>query len=211
MAINQPEPGAQLYDGPVTTPRAAATVVLLRGEAERLEVLLVKRNPEARFMGGAWVFPGGSVSPQDGEGQPGLQAAARRELREETGVELSSEVELVPFARWITPEAVRTRFDTWFYLAAAPLGAQARVDGEEIVDACWLAPSEALSRQAAGELFLVFPTIKQLQQLSAFESAAALLGYARGRKVEPVQPRVAGRAEQARILLPGDPSYTADA
>ena len=37
-------------------PRLAATVILLRGGSERLEVLLVKRNPSARFMGGAWVF-----------------------------------------------------------------------------------------------------------------------------------------------------------
>ena len=62
MKIDRPEPGAELSDGEATIPRPAATVILLRGGAESLEVLLVRRNPQARFMGGAWVFPGGSVN-----------------------------------------------------------------------------------------------------------------------------------------------------
>jgi 8-oxo-dGTP pyrophosphatase MutT (NUDIX family) len=205
--MNRPEPGAQLHDGPASVPRLAATVMLLRGGAERLEVLLARRSPQARFMGGAWVFPGGSVDPEDGEGQPGLQAAARRELSEEAGIELPGGAELVAFARWITPEAIRTRFDTWFFLALAPAGIEPRVDGAEIVDAIWLAPAQALKRQAAGELHLVFPTIKQLQQLAAFASADALMRYAQGREVEPLQPRIVGTGESARILLPGDPGY----
>jgi 8-oxo-dGTP pyrophosphatase MutT (NUDIX family) len=208
MATNQPEPGAQLHDGPASVPRLAATVILLRGGAEQLEVLLVRRNLEARFMGGAWVFPGGSVDAADGEGQPGLKAAALRELSEETGIELPSGAEIVAFARWITPEAVKKRFDTWFFLALAPAGIEPKVDGAEIVDALWLAPAQALKQQAAGELFLVFPTIKQLQQLAAFASAQALLSYGRGRDVEPVQPRIVGSGETARILLPGDPDYS---
>ena len=71
----------------------------------------------------------------------------------------------------------------------------------------WLSPRAALERQAAGELFLVYPTIKQLQQLANFESARALLTHAHEREVEPVQPRIVGTGEAARILLPGDPRY----
>ena len=207
MAINQPEPGAQLHQGPVSVARPAATVMLLRGGAERLEVLLVRRNPEARFMGGAWVFPGGSVDPADGEGEAGLRAAARRELAEEAGIELPAETELVAFARWITPEAVKTRFDTWFFLAAAPEQAEVKVDGYEIVDAVWRSPQAALESQATGELFLVFPTIAQLQQLAEFESATEMISHAAGREVEAVQPRIVGTGETARILLPGDRGY----
>jgi 8-oxo-dGTP pyrophosphatase MutT (NUDIX family) len=207
MATNRPEPGGQLHDGPVSVPRLAATVILLRGGSERLEVLIVRRNPKARLLGGAWVFPGGAVDAADGEGQPGLRAAALRELSEEAGIELPAGAELVAFARWITPEAVKTRFDTWFYLALAPAGLEPEVDGGEIVDSIWLAPSQALEREAAGELFLVFPTIRQLRQLATFASAQALLSYAKEQEVQPVMPRIVGSGEQARILLPGDPGY----
>jgi len=209
MAINQPEPGARLNDGPVAPARPSATVILLRGGERELEVLLVQRTPKASFMGGAWVFPGGSVDPADGEGEAGLRGAARRELAEETGIALPDHSELVPFARWITPEAVSKRFDTWFFLAAAPVGAEARVDGSEIVDARWLTPAAALDQQTQGELFLVFPTIKQLQQLSQFAGAQALLEHARSHEVHPVKPVIVGSGETARILLPGDPGYEA--
>jgi 8-oxo-dGTP pyrophosphatase MutT (NUDIX family) len=208
MVTNQPEPGAQLQDGEASAPRPAATVILLRGGAERLELLLVRRNPKARFMGGAWVFPGGSVDTADGEGEVGLRAAAARELSEETGIDLPAGTELVAFARWITPETMTTRYDTWFYLACAPAGSEPKIDGAEIVDAIWVTPARALEQQAAGELSMVFPTIKQLQQLAAFESARALLSHARGRPVETVQPLVMGSGESARIPLPDDPGYS---
>jgi len=203
----RPAPGEVLNDGPETVPRSAATVILLRDGNDCLEVLLAQRNPAARFMGGAWVFPGGAVSTMDGQGQRGLRAAALRELREETSIELDGLATLVPFSRWITPAQVRIRFDTWFFLARAPAGAQARIDGLEMVDAGWFSPDAALAAARAGEVLLVFPTIKHLEQLSAFESAAQLLGYARGRAVEPVQPRVVGTGETARIVLPGEPGY----
>ena len=66
MEVDRPGPGEELNTGAATTPRDAATVIVLRGGAKTLEVLLVKRNPEQRFMGGAWVFPGGAVDPDGG-------------------------------------------------------------------------------------------------------------------------------------------------
>jgi 8-oxo-dGTP pyrophosphatase MutT (NUDIX family) len=203
------EPGAQLNTGEVTIPRLAATVLLLRGGADRVEVLLAKRTPAARFMGGAWVFPGGSVSAEDGHGAAALRAAAVRELAEEVGVQLPAGAELVAFSNWITPEAVRIRFDTWFFLAVAPEGAEPEVDGEEIVDARWFEPAVALAAAERGQIMLVFPTIKNLEQISGFASMDELLDYARSRSVRPVQPRVIGPegGETARIVLPGEPGY----
>src|SRR5581483_8882918 len=109
MDIPRPAPGEELNTGEETVPRAAATVILLRGGAETLEVLLVRRNPESRFMGGAWVFPGGAVDRGEGEGQPALRAAAVRELHEEAGVRLAEAQALLPFSRWITPAQVKIR------------------------------------------------------------------------------------------------------
>jgi 8-oxo-dGTP pyrophosphatase MutT (NUDIX family) len=208
MSTDRPGPEQPLNFGEQTVPRPAGTVILLRGGQTALEVLLVQRNPNARFMGGAWVFPGGAVDREEGHGDGALRAAAIRELEEEAGISVGDPAELVPFSRWITPAEVRIRFDTWFFLASLPAGAQARVDGSEIVDARWYAPAAALEARTRGELFLVFPTIKHLEQLSAFESAAALLAHARGREVHPVQPRVVMQGETARIVLPGEPGYS---
>jgi 8-oxo-dGTP pyrophosphatase MutT (NUDIX family) len=199
-----PEPGLELNSGPPTKPRPAASVILLRGGSHRLELLLVKRNPRARFMGGAWVFPGGAVNEAEGGGQAALRAAAVRELREEAGITLAPDAELVPFARWITPREVRMRFDAWFYLTPAPAESEPSVDGAEVVAFGWYSPSGALDANAAGDLHLAFPTIRQLQQLSAFASAAALVEHARGSEVTAVEPRVRWDGETARIVLPGE-------
>jgi 8-oxo-dGTP pyrophosphatase MutT (NUDIX family) len=204
----RPGPGEELRTGgEAMTPRLAATIILLRGGAETLELLLVKRNPAARFMGGVWVFPGGAVDRDEGTGDEALRTAARRELEEEAGIHLADGDELVAFSRWITPAEVKTRFDTWFFLAAAPEGAEPRVDGEETVDSGWFSPQGALDAHRRGEILLVFPTIKHLEQLAPFPTAEALLEHARGRKVEPVQPKVVMGGETARVVLPGEPGY----
>ena len=185
------------------TPRAAATVILLRGGDEALELLMVQRTPAARFMAGHWVFPGGAVDTADGEGQLGLRAAAARELAEEAAITLAGDAELVLFARWITPAQSPIRFDTWFYLAHAPDGAQPQVDGVEIVDSRWLTPLDALAAATSGELLLALPTEKQLERLGSFGSAQQALEYARlhADEVRPIEPRIVGDGEDAQIVI----------
>jgi 8-oxo-dGTP pyrophosphatase MutT (NUDIX family) len=200
------EVGQTLNEGVPAVPRQAASVIVLRG-GEDLEVLLVQRTPKARFMGGVWVFPGGAVDAAEGEGDAAHRAAGVRELAEEAAIEVAGPDSLVPFSRWITPREVSIRFDTHFFLAELPAGQQARVDGEECVDYRWAAPQEALEASESGELPMVFPTIKHLQQLAPFGSVAELLTYARGREVLPVEPRVVMEGEVARIVLPGEPGY----
>src|ERR1700733_11957294 len=165
MSTDRPGPEQEITSGPRTEPRPAGTVILLRGGADLLEVLLVQRNPSARFMGGAWVFPGGAVDPSDGADDAGHRAAAIRELEEEAGIALPDPRQLVPYSRWITPAEVKIRFDTWFYLAPAPAGVQARVDGSEVIEERWYAPAAALAARERGELFLVFPTVQHHQHL----------------------------------------------
>jgi 8-oxo-dGTP pyrophosphatase MutT (NUDIX family) len=210
MEVDRPGPGEELNrsDEP-TRPRQAATVIVLRGGDETLEVLMVRRNPRQRFMGGAWVFPGGAVDAGEGEGDAALRLAGVREVQEEAALTLPEPGALVKLARWITPAEVKIRFDTHFFLAEAPAGQEARADGSECVDLGWFTPRGALDAYARDEMTLVFPTIRTLEQLAPFRSAAELLGWAAGREVVPVQPRVLMHGEMARIVLPGEPGYEA--
>src|ERR1044072_6432161 len=166
MEPAQPGPGEELNTGAVTTPRLAASVIVTRGGDRGLDVLLVQRSPSSRFMGGAWVFPGGSVDAGDGDGDAALRAAGVREVAEEAGIAIADPASLVPFSRWITPAVVKIHVDTWFFLSAVPDDAAPQIDGGECVDWRWSTPQGALDAHAAGELQLVFPTIKQLEQRS---------------------------------------------
>jgi 8-oxo-dGTP pyrophosphatase MutT (NUDIX family) len=203
-------PIEELNAGAPTAPRPAAAVVLLRRgdkhSSAGLQVLLGRRTPHARFMADVWVFPGGAV---DGgrDDDEAHRATALRELEEETSIALPSPDDLVPFSRWITPEEVRVRYDTRFYLALAPPHCAPDPDGEEIVEVRWFAPAEALAMQRAGELLLVFPTIKKLEALARFDSPAEALEEIGAAAVEPILPRIDTSGPEPQVLLPGDPGY----
>jgi 8-oxo-dGTP pyrophosphatase MutT (NUDIX family) len=207
MEADRPASGEAFCAGAPTVPRQAACVIVLRGGARALEVLLLRRNPAARFMGGAWVFPGGAVDTHEGEGDASHRAAAVREVREEAGLDLPDPAALVKFSRWITPPELRIRFDTHFFLAPTPPGQAARADGGEMVDSGWFTPAGALAAHARGELELVFPTIRQLEQLAGFPTADAALSWATGREIVAVEPHVRITGETARVVLPGEPGY----
>lgn len=196
----------------VAEARPAASMILLRRGGKHVdrgvEVLLVRRSTEARFMPGVWVFPGGRVDPGDaGDEEAAHMACAVRELHEEAGIALGPEAELLAWSRWITPELVPIRFDTRFYVTLAPPHSPPRPDGQETTDAEWFAPAGALERHRAGELELVFPTIKHLEALLPYSSSDEVLEAARGRAVEPVMPRVVGKGDERRVVLPGEPGY----
>src|SRR5436309_12181939 len=107
MEVDRPGRGEELNtSGAAATPRQAASVIVLRGGADALEVLLVRRTPAARFMGGVWVFPGGAVDADEDE-----LDAALRELREEASIGGVDRGSLVRFSQWITPAEVKIRFD----------------------------------------------------------------------------------------------------
>jgi len=203
VRVDRPPPGEDLNTGDETAPRQAASVIVLRDSDDGPEVLLVQRNPESRFMGDAWVFPGGSVHDDDG----GPEGAGLRELAEEAALTLDGPDTLVPFSRWITPSEVKIRFDTWFYVAAAPDGAAPKVDGEECVDLRWMRPADALAAGEREEMLLVFPTIKHLEQLAELTSVEHAYEVARAREVTPIQPRVIVKGDHAEVLLPGEPGY----
>lgn len=193
------------------SPRPAATIIVVRDGFDALEVLMVQRGPQQRFMAGVWVFPGGAVDAADraaagGDDDLAERIAAVRELEEEAAVAGVDPAALIRFSRWITPVVVPIRFDTHFFLATMPEAAAVRIDGAECVDFRWTAPAAALTAHREGSMPMVFPTIKHLEQLAEFRTVAALVTAAAAGTVVPVTPQVLG-GEHARIVLPGDPGY----
>ena len=112
------------------------------------------------------------------------------------------------FAHWITPVGPTRRYDTRFFVAAAPPEQRPLHDDRETIASIWVNPADALERHRNGELDMIFPTIKNLEAISRFDSAGALLSAAAAiDEVVTVLPRVRRDEHGIRILLPGDEGY----
>jgi 8-oxo-dGTP pyrophosphatase MutT (NUDIX family) len=186
-------------------PRDAATVVLLRPGPSGFEVLMLCRTRTMDFAPGAYVFPGGSVDPED----DGVAAAAVRETFEECGVRLEADA-LVPWDRWITPEISERRFDTWFFVATLPPDSPSdvsafAVSGAEASAAEWLTPAAALDAARSGRITLLPPTAVTLASLTGFSSIADVL--AERRVVTPLMPWVVVEDGEAWLELPDGVEY----
>ena len=187
----------------------ASTVLLLRPSALGPEVLLLKRNSNARNMADVWMFPGGKVD-EDDQGRSELdrvKTAAVRELEEEADV-LLPYVALTYFSHWLTPAGMKRRFATWFFVATLPEGASVSVDGEEMVEARWVRPEDAVAEHQAGKLRLPPPTVVSLIDLSQHRSVDAAVAAARRRIPPYFFPKVcADDPDDVVMLYPGDAGY----
>jgi ADP-ribose pyrophosphatase len=197
--------------------RVAATVVLVRDGDHGLEVLLVERPSARGSFAGAWVFPGGSVDPEDWpaqhpEAEPDEEHAARtaavREVREETGLEVRPG-DLVVASRWTPPSSAPRKFRTWFYLAPAPAG-DIVLSPNECVDYVWLNPDAALARHAGGGLQLVPPTWVTLHGLVGIDTAAEALDPVRHAARQDFATHVIRMEDGAVMLWDGDVAYDDD-
>jgi 8-oxo-dGTP pyrophosphatase MutT (NUDIX family) len=194
--------------------RFASTVVLLRDSAAGLETLMLKRASKLVFFGGAWVFPGGKVEPEDGDIVNGLLDAARvagaRELFEEAGIRVEP-ADLLPFARWITPPGRSRRFDTFYFAARAPDGdGEVTLDLRESDEHRWLTPTAALEARKRGEIELPPPTyvtLAQLTELSDVKQACVTLA---GRMTEYVPHPCQVEGGGTVYLYAGDAGYEAN-
>ena len=256
--------------------RDAATVMLLRDGSDGLEVCMLQRNLKSDFVGGAYVFPGGGVDPEDAEedleqvfvGRSDADAsrlvgvdraglafwvAAIRESFEEAGVLLAvtDDDRVVSFAdpevavrfavhradvdsgrrrlaavcvdeglrldvgaihyfsRWVTPLGAPRRYDTRFFVAAAPAEQVALHDDHEVIGTRWLTPAAALADHEAGRITMIFPTVRTMVALERFGTAAEVLDHTAGQgAIEPVLPLIEDVGGGMRIVLPGDPENT---
>lgn len=186
-----------------------STVLLLRPSASAPEVLLLKRNSNARNMADVWMFPGGKVD-EDDHGPSELdrvKTAAVRELGEEADV-LLPDAALTHFSHWLTPVGMKRCFATWFFVAELPEGAAVSVDGEEMVEARWVRPEDAVAEHQVGKLRLPPPTSVSLIDLSQHRSVDAAVATARRRIPPYFFPKVCAEdSEDVVMLYPGDAGY----
>ena len=154
----------------------AATVVILRDQEHGLEVLMLRKNSKIAF-GGAWVFPGGRIDPEDQvTGADGsvddlatASAAAAREAAEEADITVDAE-NLVWFAHWTPPPITPKRYATFFLAARSATGnaGEVAIDHGEITEHEWMRPQDALTRRDQGDIELVVPTWMSLTLLTRF-------------------------------------------
>ncbi|MCZ6830842.1 MAG: NUDIX hydrolase [Gammaproteobacteria bacterium] len=194
-----------------TEPRTAATVVLIRDGQGGLETLLLQRNKAVKFAGGMWVFPGGSLDPEDWEQAAGNESAAARvgaarEAAEESNIDIDPEI-MVQISHWTTPVAEPKRFYTWFFLAEVPAEHAVAIDDSEIKDHIWITIAEAVHRHEAGELGLFPPTIMTLRRLLGYMSAEdAMIGVAAQDPVR-VFPVFTKTDDGIAVMFEGDAGY----
>lgn len=115
--------------------------------------------------------------------------------------------ELVPYAHWITPEGMPKRFDTWFFLAAAPPEQAGAHDGKESTDSIWVSPREALEGGDSGRFKLPFPTTRNLIRLARQPNVQTALEDSRGKTVVTVMPVMTTLNGGRQLRIPLEAGY----
>ncbi|MES2989659.1 MAG: NUDIX domain-containing protein [Pseudomonadota bacterium] len=127
-------------------------------------------------------------------------------LLAEAGGQLALD-DLVPFARWL-PDNVRHKvFDTRFYLARAPRGAEPVVDGNENVRVFWASAQSILDAADRGEIKIIFPTRRNLDRLALYASYDEAVADARAHEIRTVTPWIEDRDGAQFLCIPDDLGY----
>ena len=160
--------------------------------------------------------PGGSKALVEARRASEIEAAHRAELCDgkisflkvlsDNGLVLALD-ELMPYAHWITPEGMPKRFDTWFFLAAAPPEQVGAHDGKESTDSIWVSPREALEGGESGRFKLPFPTTRNLIKLGKQASVQAALDDSRGKPVVAVTPVMTKTSSGRQLRIPLEAGY----
>ena len=115
--------------------------------------------------------------------------------------------ELMPYAHWITPEGMPKRFDTWFFLAAAPPDQLGAHDGRESTDSIWVSPREALEGGDNGRFKLPFPTTRNLIKLGKQAGVKAAIEDSKGKNIVTVMPVMTRLNGGRQLRIPIEAGY----
>ena len=195
---------AELYSGGEGLDAAALSfrIAAIRETFEESGILLAR--------------PKGSTTLVDAKRASEIEAAHRTALNERkiTFLEVLAQNdlwlaldELVPYAHWITPEGMPKRFDTWFFLAAAPPDQLGAHDGHESTDSIWVSPREALEGGESGRFKLPFPTTRNLIKLGKQASVGAALEDSRGKDIVTVMPVMTRLNGGRQLRIPREAGY----
>jgi 8-oxo-dGTP pyrophosphatase MutT (NUDIX family) len=255
----------------------------LRSHLGEVQVLMTRRHAALAFMGGMWVFPGGTLAAADQSdaarclvadaqtcshelldltGSPlpqrvclALAIAACRETFEETGVLLAHRADgsecaaeqlarlqamrreiaadpglfvstlvredlrvdiarMIYWAHWITPSnGPPRRFDTRFFVAAAPDAHDFVADTYETTECVWMSPRDLLAAAARDEMKIAQPTRYNLEDIrvciTKHGTLEALLRNEANRRVGAIMPKLTRQDDRTVIVMPWDEGYRA--
>lgn len=187
--------GAEAYNDEELALAACA----IREAFEESGILLARRPGAGDLLSGA------EVTALDAHRVPlNEEKLALADFLEANGIRLAAD-RLVRFARWVTPDMMPKRFDTWFFIAAAPEGQLGAHDGYESVDSVWVTPEQAIAEP--DRWTVIFPTRMNLLKLGKSSSAAAAIATAAATPVVTVTPWVEPREGGAVLRIQPDAGY----
>jgi 8-oxo-dGTP pyrophosphatase MutT (NUDIX family) len=114
---------------------------------------------------------------------------------------------LIPFSHWITPEKVPKRFDTHFYIAAAPKGHEGQHDGTESVDSIWINPQQALDDCLSEKRNIIFPTRLNLEKLNQSKTVTEAINNAKNSNIVTVTPLIEKLDKGIFLTIPKEAGY----
>ena len=117
---------------------------------------------------------------------------------------------IVPFSHWITPDIETKRFDTRFFAAEMPKDQPTLHDGNELTNSLWITPKEAIKKAWNGEIKMILPTSKNLEQTFDFNSTNELISFYKSKgssEIKSILPKFKKVDGNWEGRLPGDEGY----
>jgi len=155
-------------------PIPAAAVAFVRDTERGIEVYLSRRPAHFRYYPGAFVFPGGRLDPEDAD----IKATARREVREEIGVDIDTQL-LVPLRNIHTSAHAGPVYHMLTFAYPAGREFNTRLNTDEVEEELWVPAREALDR-----FELPYQIRAAVFTIAQFGTVAELLGMLKDGSVD---------------------------